>query len=167
MLKENNSYLKMKDYFENLVEKSAHVKSFAGYFQRELMNKNAGDELESPYLALFDYTLGLSGPEQNTISVRRLNFAVMFENVPDDDLEAQYNAVDQAEAIILKFLSRIRLEAANENHFLYRAFRKENILIAPIELSLTAFGAECVIEFQNSQALKALPEDWTDDFLTC
>lgn len=167
MTSESNSYLKMKDYFESLVNKSVHVKSFAGYFQRELVNLDAGDELSSPYLALFNYELGLSGPEQNTISVRKFSFAIMYKNVPEDDLEAQYSAIDQAEEIILKFLARIRLDAADSGHFLYRAFRKDNILITPVELSLSAFGSECTIEFQNNQALKALPEDWTDQFIPC
>ena len=157
----------MKNYFEDLVSKSVDVKSFVGYFQRELIDKESGDELESPYLALFGYELGLSGPEQNTISVRKMNFAVMYKNVPPDDKELQYKAIDDAEAIILDFLARIRMDATKEGHLLYRSFQKENTNITPVELSLDAFGSEVTIEFKNNQSLKMNPNKWTDNPAIC
>jgi len=167
MIRASNSYLKMKNYFEDLASKSVHVKSFAGYFQRELVALDSGDQLQSPYLAVFDYQLGLSGPEQNTISVRKIKFAIMYKNLPEDNLAAQYLAIDNAEAIILKFLSRIKMDSYKEDHFLYQAFRKENSKITPVELSINSFGAEVSLEFQNNQTLGVKQEDWTDTYTTC
>jgi hypothetical protein len=164
---ENNSYLKLKDYFKDLVEKSVHVKSFVGYFQRELMQKDGGDELESPYLAIYGYGNTLSGPEQNTISVRKISFAVMYKGVPNDNIELQYQAVDNAEEIVKKFLSRIRMDSYNPEHFLYKAFIKEGTEISPVELSITSFGSEVSLEFKNNQSLKMNPEDWNDNPATC
>jgi len=164
---EKNSYLKMKDYFEDLVSKSTLVHSFAGYFRRELLNNMQSPDWDSPYLALFDYELSLSGPEQNTVSVREIGFAVMFNNIDESDLEAQYKAIDDAEKIVMKFLARIKLDAANPEHFLHGSFVKENTNITPVELDTQSFGAECRLQFKNSQTLKADAADWTDDFLTC
>lgn len=164
---ENNSYLKLKDYFKDLVSKSVDVKSFVGYFQRELIQKDGGDELESPYLAIYGYGNSLSGPEQNTISVRKISFAVMYKDIPDDDIELQYKAVDDAEAIIMEFLGRIRMDAHDPAHFLYKAFQKEGTEIVPVELSITSFGSEVSLEFKNNQSLKMQPEKWTDNPQTC
>ena len=167
MPRENNSYLKMKDYFEDLVSKSVYVKSFAGYFRRELLNKMEKSDFESPYLALFDYELTFSGPEQNTISTRKIGFAVMYSNVSDDDLELQYQRIDDAEQIIKEFMARIKVESADENHFLYNAFKKEGAIITPVELENNGFGSEVYLEFNNNQALKAHADKWTDNFLKC
>jgi len=167
MPRQDNSYLKMKDYFEDLVSKSTLVKSFAGYFRRELLSKIEKESFESPYLALFDYELSFSGPEQNTISVRKIGFAVIYANVPDDDLELQYQRIDDAEQIIKEFMARMKIESANEEHFLYKAFKKEGAVITPVELEDNGFGSEVSLEFNNSQSLKAHAEAWTDDFLKC
>ncbi|WP_265427885.1 hypothetical protein [Chryseobacterium sp. YIM B08800] len=167
MPRENNSYLKMKDYFEDLVSKSVDVKSFAGYFRRELLNNMEKSDFESPYLALFDYELTFSGPEQNTISTRKIGFAVMYSNVYDDDLELQYQRIDDAEQIILEFMARMKVESADENHFLHKAFKKEGSIITPVELEDNSFGSEVTLEFNNNQSLKAHADKWTDDFLKC
>lgn len=166
-MQKNNSYLKLKNYFKDLVEKSIHVKSFVGYFQRELAQKDGGDELDSPYLAIYGYGNTLSGPEQNTISVRKLSFAVMYKGIPDDDLELQYKAVDDAEEIINIFLARIRMDSNDPEHFLYNAWNKEGTEISPVELSISAFGSEVSLEFKNNQFLKMHPEDWNDNPPTC
>lgn len=167
MQRENNSYLKMKNYFQDLVSKSNLVNSFAGYFRRELFSIKDRDYFSSPYLALFDYELGFTGPEQNTISTRTIGFGIIYQNVPEDDLELQYQRIDDAEYIILQFMARMKIDAANEQHFLYRAFKKEGAIVTPIELEDGGFGAEVTIEFHNNQSLKSDPENWTDDFLTC
>ena len=167
MQRENNSYLKMKNYFQDLVSKSNLVNSFAGYFRRELLSKKDRDDFSSPYLALFDYELVFTGPEQNTISTRKIGFAVVFQNIPEDEMELQYQSIDDAEQIILQFMARMKIDAANEQHFLYRAFKKEGAIITPVDLEDGGFGAEVTIEFHNNQSLKALPNAWTDDFLTC
>ena len=162
MQRENNSYLKMKDYFENLTKQSNFLNSFVGYFQRELITKDSNDQLDEPYLAIFGYSLGLSGPEQNTISVRKIRFAIMYNNVAEDDFIKQYEAVDNAEKLSLKVLARIRWDASKEDHFLYNAFMKESVQIEPTEINLKSFGAECYLELKNSQSLKLEADDWKD-----
>lgn len=166
MPKENNSYLKMKEYFEDLVNKSTLVKSFAGFFERDVINQLDKDSFESPFIAINGYELSLTGPEQNTIGVRKFNFAVLYSNVPDD-IELQYKAIDDAEKIILKFIARIKLDSCNPEHFLYNSFKKDDIIILPDDLFMNCFGAYASITFHTSQSLKASAEDWTDDFLTC
>jgi len=162
MQRETNSYFKLKDYFENLTKSSQFIKSFAGYFRRELLNKEASDDLDAPYLTIFGYSLGLSGPEQNTISVRKIRIGIMYNNVPEDDFEAQYRAIDNAESHLLKILARIRWDSSQENHFLYNSFIKDSVEISPVELTLNSFGSECYLELKNSQSLKLEADDWKD-----
>lgn len=108
------------------------------------------------------YSLGLSGPEQNTISLRKVRFAIMYNSVSEDDFTKQYQAIDNAERFILKVLARIRWDAANPDHFLYNAFIKDSVKIEPTELSLKSFGAECYLELKNSLSLKLASDDWKD-----
>ncbi|MGD1319518.1 hypothetical protein [Chryseobacterium sp. 2R14A] len=161
------SYLSFKNYLKDLSKKSVDIKSFAGYFRRELLYKMQKDDFESPYLAMFDYELTFSGPEQNTISTRKIGFAVMYSNVSDDDLELQYQRIDDAEQIIKEFMARIKLDCADEKHFLYRAFKKEGAIVTPVELEDNSFGSEVTLEFNNNQSLKAHADKWTDNFLKC
>lgn len=160
MRSKNNSYLKLKDYFKELVEDSNFLNSFSGYFQRELQNKEGNDELTEPYLAIFDYSVGLSGPEQNTISVRKLTFAIIFNNVPEDDFELQYKAIDEAEEMVLQVLAKIRYDSSIEEHFLHNSFIKDSVTIEPVELNEKSFGSVGYVELKNNKSLKLLPEKW-------
>ncbi|UKB81268.1 hypothetical protein [Chryseobacterium sp. MEBOG07] len=162
MKNQNNSYLNLKDYFEKLVENSTFLNSFAGYFNRELLNKEANDELNEPYLAIFDYSIGLKGPEQNTISVRKLTFAIIKNNVPEDDFQLQYKAIDDSEDMVLQVLSRIRNDSQNPAHFLYNSFLKDSVSIEPVELNANSYGSVCYLEFQNNKSLQFKKESWKD-----
>lgn len=57
-MKKSNSYLQLKNYFEELVQNATFLENFAGYFRRELVQKDSNDELSAPYLALFNYGMG-------------------------------------------------------------------------------------------------------------
>ena len=166
---EANSYKKMKDYFENLVEQSNFLNDFVGFFQREWANRTAAytNELASPNLTLFKYKLGFDGPEENTIAVRQIGFAIMFTKVNNDDFEAQYNAIDLAEQLALKVISRIKYDNHNENHFLYNSFIKDSVEISPVELSASDFGVEVFFNLRNKQLLKVDPTDWKDIDQVC
>ncbi len=160
---ENNSYIKIKHYFEDLVAHHRHINAFSGYFNRELQNQEASfDGLASPYLALFKYQLGLEGPKQNTVAVRKVAFAVMFNDVPADDFEAQYTAIDNAEQLSLTVLSRVQFDNNDKTHLLYNTFIKESVRIIPVELSNTAFGVEVHFSLKNPQRLTVNLEDWKD-----
>lgn len=167
MESKRNSYLKMKDYFAYLVFQSTFLNSFVGYFRRELLNKDSNDELTEPYLAIFDYRLGLSGPPQNTISVRKLRFAIMFNNIPSDDFDLQYKAIDDAEEMILQVIARIKHDSEQQEHFLYNSLIKESIDISEVELDLRSFGSECYIEFKNNKSLSFDRTKWKDIKQTC
>ena len=160
---QENSYIKTKDYFENLVNQSNFINDFVGFFQREWADRTASVKgLNSPTLALFKYDLGFEGPEQNTIAVRKIGFAVMFNNIKAGDLDAQYTAIHDAEQLALKILARIRHDNYEKEHFMYNSFIKESVEINPVELSGNEFGVDVLFSMKNIQKLFVIQEDWKD-----
>lgn len=158
-----NSYLEIKNYFENLVQQSKFLNDFVGFFSREWAEKkNTVKGLQEPVLSLWKYELGFDGPENNTIAVRKIGFAIMYNEVKADDLEAQYNAIHNAEALAIKVLSRIRHDNYDNSHFLYNSFIKESVEISPVELSRDEFGVEVTFNLKNKQLLQVHVEDWKD-----
>ncbi len=163
-----NSYNKIKNYFEFITEKHRSLKGFSGFSSRELLNKvGRKKSIDSPYLALFKYELGLEGPAQRTMAVRKLGFAVMFTKIDPDDFEAQYNAKDEAEKIALQVVARFRFDSNNKAHFLFNSFLKESVRILPVDLSANSFGVEVYMSLKNSQSLALNPEDWEDIDSVC
>lgn len=157
----SNSYLRMKDYFANLVEQSTFLKTFIGYFQRELANKRYN--LETPCLALFGYSLELDGEKMSTVAVRKMSFAIMMSGVPSDEMELQYKAIDESEALALKVVARLKLDANNQDHFLYNSLIKNSVEIRPFEIEDTGmFGTEVCFDLKNFQTMKVLADDWKD-----
>lgn len=160
-MKKGSSYLRLKNYFENLVKQSNFLEDFSGYFSRELHDKEY--KMLSPCLALFGYSLGLEGEEMATTAVRKLSFGIIYNNVKHDDYEKQYEAVDNAEFLALKISARIRLDSNNKDHFLYGALMKNSIEIRPIELEGNGiFGAEVSLKLKNFQTMKVSTDDWKD-----
>lgn len=158
-----NSYLQSKNYFDELVQKHKKINEFIGFFNRELHEKQGSfDGIASPYLALFKYEAGLDGPEQNTIAVRKVAFALMRTDVATDDFDAQYQAVDECEKLALSVLARIRYDSNNRNHFLYNSFLKESVRILPVELSSQSYGVEVYFNLKNPQPLIVNPDEWSD-----
>lgn len=166
---EENGYLKMKNYFENIVTHSRFLNGFAGFFARELFNKlgSKKEPLKAPYLALFKYNIGLDGQEQNTQAVRKLGFSIIIHNVKPDDYEVQYEAIDQAEKFALKVLSRMFYENKKPNHFLWNSIIKESIQIVPLDIEKIGFGVEVSFNIKNKQSMKVNPEDWDDIEIVC
>jgi hypothetical protein len=164
----HSSYYNIKAYFEALCEKSNFLKGFAGFFERELKTKlHAYNSLQGPYLALFKYEMALEGPELNTQAVRHLGFAIMFNDVPADDYEAQYHAINKAESLALKVLARMSYDNNLKTHWLYNALLKDSIEINPVELSANEFGVEVQLSIKNPQALKIEKCDWKDIQTAC
>lgn len=160
---QNNSYFKIKEYFKNIVENHTEIQAFSGYFNRDLQHQESSyDGINSPYLALFKYELGLEGPKQNTIAVRKVAFALMLNNIPADDFDAQYTAIDKAEQLALQVLARVQLDNNNKKHLLYNTFLKESVRILPVELSNTAFGVEVYFNLKNPQQLTVDVTKWND-----
>lgn len=160
----NNSYLQLKDYFANLVEQSQFLGDFVGYFSRELHNKEQSTKgITSPCLALFGYSLGIEGEEMASTAVRKLSFGVLYNNIPPDDYEKQYAAIDHAEALALKVVGRMRLDSHNAAHLLYNSLIKNSVEIRPVELDgVGIFGVEVSFQLKNPQRLKVDPDDWKD-----
>ena len=164
----HNSYLAIKDYFHKLCEKSNHIQGFAGFFSRELKSLESSYKgIESPFLALFEYELGLEGPEMNTKAVRKLGFAIMYNQVAADDFEAQYSAIDKAEKIALKVIARMHYDNNTKGHLLYNSLMKDSVEIRPVELSSSDFGVEVTLSLKNSQALEIKECDWKDIKTAC
>lgn len=160
---QNNSYNSVKKYFSQLVENHNEIRSFVGFFNRELQHKEASRYgLPSPYLALFGYEIGLDGGKPNTVAVRKIQFAVMASGVPADDFEAQYAAIDRAEQLALSVLSRIQFDNNDKEHLLYNTFVKDSVRILPVELSNTAYGVEVYFHLKNPQNLTLNPDLWAD-----
>jgi len=165
---QETSYLEIKNYFENIVNQSNYLNDFVGFFQREWANRTASVKgLQSPSLTLFKYKLGFDGPEQNTIAVRQIGFAIMFNDIKVDDYEAQYQAIDIAERFAKKVLARINYDNHLESHFLYNSFIKDSVDISPVELSATDFGVEVFFNLKNKQLLHLDPKDWKDIEKVC
>lgn len=165
---QENSYIEIKNYFENLVLKSNFLNDFTGFFQREWATKKASVQgLQEPVLSLWKYELGFDGPEQNTIAVRKIGFAIMYNKVKPDDLDAQYNAIHNAEQLAVKVLARIRWDSNQKEHPLYNSFLKDSVEIAPVELSGNEFGVDVTFNFRNKQLLILDPADWEDITQTC
>lgn len=158
-----NSYLEVKNYFENVVMQSSFLNDFVGFFEREWAAKKSSVKvLKSPILALFRYNLGFEGQNENAIAVRKIGFAIMFNKIKPGDLEAQYQAIADAEEMAIKILARMRYEAADTNHFLYNAFLKNSVEIKPVELSAGDFGVDVLFSLKNNQPLKVDFSDWKD-----
>ncbi|WP_300685858.1 hypothetical protein [Chryseobacterium sp.] len=160
MKNQDNSYLKMKNYFQEIVENSVDINSFSGFSSTELKTREANDELTQPYLAIFDYSMGLSGPDQNTISVRKLSFAIVYNNIPEDDFDLQYQAIDNAEDIVLQVLAMIKHHSGLEKHFLFNSFIKESVDIDDLELNSTSYGSVCYLELKNNRTLRLDKNRW-------
>lgn len=163
-----NSYLAIKNYFEYLSIQANFINDFVGFFQREWANRTSSFKgLKTPALALFKYDLGFDGPDQNTVAVRKIGFAIMFNNIKPDDLEGQYIAIHDAEQIALKVLSRIRYDSNTPDHPLFNSFLKDSVEINPVELSGGEVGVDVLFNFKNKQLLKVDPEDWEDIEKVC
>lgn len=160
---EENSYIETKNYFEELANKSRFINDFVGFFQREWASKKATVKgLQEPVLSMWKYELGFDGPDQNTIAVREIGFAVMYNKVKPDDLCGQYNAIHNAERLAIKLLSRIKWDSNEKDHFLYNSFLKDSVKIMPVELSGNEFGVDVTFNLKNKQLLTVSPEDWND-----
>ena len=166
---QENSYNQIRNYFKNLVEQSKFLNGYSGFFQRELVGKmtNYTTPLQAPYLALFEYNLGFDGPDQNTVAVRKIGIALMYNKVKADDLEAQYNAIHNAEQLAVKVMSRIKYDSHQEGHFLHNSLIKDSIEITAVELSTTDFGVEIFFSLRNKQLLRVHTEDWKDFLHEC
>lgn len=164
-MRQNASYLMLKDYFQKLVEKSEFLHDFVGYFSRELHNKEESIKgIKSPFLVLFNYQIGIEGEEMATsTAVRNISIGVLKNDVPADDYEAQYQAIDEMENFGLKIMSRLRYDSHLQGHFLYGALIKNSIEIRPVEAGVEGyFGVEISFQLKNPQSLKLNPEDWKD-----
>lgn len=158
------SYNQLKQYFAHIVEQSQDINDYTGYFARELHSKQGSyDGVTYPCLSLFGYSIGIEGEELNSVAVRSMNFGILIGNVPADDYEAQYQAIDQAETIAWKVIARLRYDHNDKTHFLYNALLKNSIEVRPIELEgVGLFGVEVAFKLKNRQSLKLEPNDWKD-----
>lgn len=166
---EGNGYLKMKNYFEDLVDQSNFLNGFAGFFARELFNKlgSRKEPLKAPYLALFKYTLGLDGNEQSTQAIRKLGFSIIIHDIKPDDFEAEYAAVDLGETLALKVIARMIYDSKTPKHFLWNSVLKESIQIVPIDIEKIGFGVEVSFNVKNNQSMKIDLLDWKDVDSVC
>lgn len=162
-------YEQLKNYFQFLAEKNKQIKDSVGYFSREIIEKSSSfSGIASPFLAVYNYEVGLEGGQLNTIGSRKIVFSIIYADTPHDDFNAQQYAIDQAEQIAFQLLARIRWDNSDPKHFLYGAFQKEMTKIFTIEEPQANFyGVEVELYFHTPQSLKVDPNHWEDTFLTC
>lgn len=162
------SYLQLKNYFRNLQEQSNFLKTFVGFSEREWNTMKARRlGIEAPVLALFRYELGFESPEVKALAVRKIGFAIMLKVAKPDDFEGQTVAIDTAEQLALKLLSRINYDSNLRDHFLWNSFLKASVQINPVELSANDFGVEVFFNIKNPQSLKVDLADWKDITSIC
>lgn len=167
-MKNQNSYLGFKNYFEQIVAQSTFLKGFVGFSEREWNSKKsrmAG--LATPTLALFHYQNSFDAPETKASSICKVGFAIMLSVKKPDDFAAQYEAIDTAEQHALKVISRITHDSSLPQHFLYNTIVKSSIVINPVELSGNDFGVEVFLNFKIPQSFKVNQNDWKDELLIC
>lgn len=167
--KKKRMYKQLKDYFHHLAEKHVMIQEHVGYFSREIIEKQSSFAgIASPFLAIYDYELGLDGGELNTLGRRKLVFSIVFADAPHDDFEGQQEKIDQAERIALQLLARIRWDSHQRDHFLYGAFEKDLTRIFPIEEPQAhLYGVDVEVHFKTKAPLEVNAADWEDTFLTC
>lgn len=160
----STSYLILKNYFQNLVKKSTFINDFSGYFARELHDKQGSySGVAYPCLALFGYGIDVEGEQLQSSAVRTMNFGILIGDTPAGDYEAQYSAIDRAEALAMKVLARMRYDSNKQEHFLYGALQKNSVEIRPVELDgVGLFGVEVSFKLKNIQSLKMNTNDWED-----
>uniref|UniRef100_UPI0039A7059D hypothetical protein n=1 Tax=Ornithobacterium rhinotracheale TaxID=28251 RepID=UPI0039A7059D len=167
-MQQENSYLRLYNYFKAIAEANVHINGFAGYFQRDLSNKLESYEgLSSPYLALWDYEKEYQGDDRNTVAVISLGYVILKSDVPPDDIEAQYAAIDECEKIAKSVNARLRYDNHDKSHFLFGSFLKEQTKIQPIDTEDLGFGVQVEVFFKNPEHLALKPEDWADIDMVC
>lgn len=80
-----------------------------------------------------------------------------------DDFTGQTAAIDKAEEIALKVLSRISFDSNTIGSLIYNSFLKGSVEITPVELSANDFGVEVFFDLKSPQSLSIELQDW-DDF---
>lgn len=162
-MQKENSYNKLYLYFKQIAEKSNLIKGFAGYFERDLSNQEQSYKgISSPYLALWNYEKGYEGENSNTIAIISVGYVILRNDIPIDDIEAQYQAIDSCEQIAKSVNSRLWFDNNDRNHLLYNAFIKEKTRIIPIDMEGVGFGVQVEVFFKNPENLKLNPDDWSD-----
>lgn len=159
---QSSSYLQVHNYFKDLVSQSNFLNDFVGLFDREWATRtNSPAGIQSPVLTLYKYDLGFEGSGNNTIAVRKVALSIIFNDVKDD-FASQYQAIQDAEALALKLVSRINHDNYVRNHLLYNSFLKETVEMFPEELSAKQFGVSVMFSIKNPQVLSLNPDDWKD-----
>ena len=156
-------YLQLKKYFSDLADQNIHIKDKVGYFSREIAEKERSfNGIASPFLAIYDYELGLDGGELNTMGRRKITFSIIYANAPHDNSEAQQELISKAEAIALQCLARIRWDNHQKGHFLFNSFEKDLTKIYPVEdPQAHFFGVDVEVHFKTPTPLEVKQEDWT------
>lgn len=163
-----NSYFKLYEYFKKISQNSVFVQDFAGYFKHDLDAKiQSFNGIQSPYLALWDYNKEYLGENQSTLAVISLGYVVLKNDVPVDDIQAQYQAIDQCERIAKHINSRLRFDNLNPKHFLFNSFLKDKTRISPVDMKEVGFGVEVMVYFKNPEILELNPAEWADIDQAC
>lgn len=160
---QSTDFLAVKNYFENLVAQSTHLKDFTGIFSKEFFNKKdsfAG--LQSPVLAMFKYELGYESQGQNKLAVRKLGFSIMFGDMEPNDFAMHYQKISEAEILANKVLARIEYDSYQQNTVMYNCYLPNTVQILPVELSYNHVGVDVFLSIKNAQNTKVLLEDWKD-----
>lgn len=164
-----NGYLQLKKYFENIAKQHKEIKDFSGYFAREIQQKMGSFVgIDSPFLTIFNYELGLDGGDLNTMGTRKLTFSVLYYSTAFDDFETQQEAIDNAEKIALQILARIKKDHNTKEHFLYNSFEKDMTKIFPVEdTNVQVYGVDVIVHFKNKEPLIVDSNIWEDGIVNC
>lgn len=157
------TYKRLKEYAQQLAENCVHMHDFVGFFQEELDDKiNSYRGIQSPFMALWEYEKDREGMDQEALAIIRFSYVILFSDVRNDDFEAQYNAIDEAEKLADIINSRIRHDHYQPTHFLHRALIENHTVVKPVTYLNGCFGVQVSLGFKNLDFWHLKAEDWKD-----
>lgn len=151
-----------------LAKHCLHINDFVGYHKEELDNKiDSYTGIKSPFLALWKYVKTKEGKDQEAQDVIHLSYVILMQNIPEDDFDAQYQAIDHCEIIADIINARIRADHHKPQTLVHRSFLENRTRIEPVVMSHLAFGVEVHLFFKNRNFLQLNADDWEDIDSVC
>lgn len=150
-------------YFEKLV---TNLKGIESFFRMDLteIQSSFRSSANFPCLVLESYEGDLQDSNTSN-SVNQKTFAfTIYTNPKADDYNQQNLELSLSEELGLKIIGRMRHDAAQPDHLLFRKFKVENVSYAKVGpvFNERLYGYRFIGVFLENQSLKINPLDWED-----
>lgn len=165
------TYKLVREYLESLATKHMEINDFCGMSVQQLADKISSTAgINSPIMVFFGYQWKLDGNNQRAFNTRSLSFSILYNNIKNDDFEAQEIAENNAERIGLEVLSRIHIDSLMpETGWLYKNFLKESVIGRLLEREGADgfYGMEFHFDLKVLETLMVTKDMWTDGDRFC